>query len=198
MVRDIGSTEGWVEFKLEVSKELENWGKEGDVLRIDFGSAPDLKLQIRNIKFRQLTSREKEIIAQKEQKKKEEKILENNLIKYLNTEFDSAITNVLVKEEEIVISFKKSEDKEIYLAEIPIYENVTELESFQFLEPLKDKAGNFQISVDRKIERNGYIEDRVLSKWALASKISGTYSLISQARYADSIVPKYTYSFVKH
>jgi len=197
MVRDIGSTEGWVEFKLEVSQELENWGKEGDVLRLDFGAAPDLKLQVRNIKFRQLTSREKEIIVQKEQKKKEEKILENNLIKYLNTEFDSAITNVLVKDEEIVISFKKSEDKEIYLAEIPIYENITELESFQFLEPLKDKTGNSQISVDRKIERNGFIEDRVLSKWALASKNSGTYSWISQARYADSIVPKYTYSFVK-
>jgi len=197
IIRDIGSTEGWVEFKMEVSEELKNWGQKGDILRIDFGDAPNLKLQVKNIKFRSLTTREKEILAQKEKKNQQEKILENNLRKYLDKDYENAITNVLVKKNEVIITVEKSVDSALYLAEIPVYENVTELDTFQFLKPLRAKAENFKISINRKIKRNGFIEDRVLSKWVLVSKNLDKYSLVSHARYADSIVPKYTYPFVK-
>jgi len=59
MVRDVGSTEGWVEFKIDISKKLESWGKKGDFLRLDFGAAPDLNIQIRNLQLRSMTEREK-------------------------------------------------------------------------------------------------------------------------------------------
>jgi len=197
ILRDIGSTEGWIEFKIEISEELKNWGEKGDMIRLDFGAAPDLKLQVKNIKFRSLTSREKEILAQKEEKKSQEKILENNLKNYLDKDYDQAITMVLIRNNEVVITGEIVANKEIFLAEVPIYQNLTELDTFQFLEPLKMNTENFKVSVDRKINRNGFIEDRVLSKWVLLEKNSDKYSLVSHARYADSIVPKYTYSFVK-
>jgi len=196
-MRDVGSTEGWVEFKMEVSEAFQNWGEKGDLIRFDFGAAPALKLQVKNIQFRSLTSREKEILAQKEEKKNQEKILENNLRNYLDHDYDNAITNVLVTKDEVIIKGEKSGKEEIFLVEIPVYENLTELDSFQFIKSIETNEKNFKLSLDRNIQRNGFTEDRALSKWALVEKELDRYSLLSHARYADSIVPKHTYEFVK-
>ena len=196
-IGDIGSTEGWVQFRIDLSEYVGDWGKTEDYLRLDLGAAPDLNIQIKDLQLRPMTEREKEILANKEEKKKQEKILENNLRNYLDRNYKNAITNILVTEDEVIINGKKSGKEEIFLAEIPVYENVTELNTFQFLKPLKADKENFKISVNRKIERNGFMEDRLLSKWALVRKNSGSASVVSHARYADSIVSKYTYPFVK-
>lgn len=196
MIRDVGSSEGWIEFKINIKEELQNWGKKGDYLRIDFGNVPDLKIQIRNLNIRTLTEREKELAAKKEQIKAQEKILEQNLLTYLKTDRESKISNVLVKNNEIVIT-GTSPLKNLYLAEVSIYEHVTELKDFEFVTPVKVNDSEFEITVDRFVNRHDFTQDRLLSKWVLVEKINDSYNRISNARYQDSVVPKYTYPFVK-
>ena len=128
-IRDVGSTEGWIEFKIDIAEELKNWGEKGDYLRIDFGNVPNLKIQIKNLKIRTLTEREQELAAKKDAIKKQEKILEKNLVNYLKTAKNSEITNVLVKHDDIIITGSSSK-KNLYLAEVGIYEHVTELNDF--------------------------------------------------------------------
>ena len=48
-----------------------------------------------------------------------------------------------------------------------------------------------------RLDRHGFKQDRVLSKWMIVQKNGDRYTPVSHARYADSIVPKYNYSFVK-
>lgn len=196
-VGDIGSTEGWVKFRIDLGQKMDDWGKIGDFLRLDLGAAADLNIQIRNIVLRPKTTREIEIQAQKIEKKREEAILEVDIRKYLDQKFDGEIDQVLVKEDEIVISGKTRENNETFLAEVGIYENATELDNFEFLKPLEIKEGSFRVSLERTVSRHGHKQDRLLSKWMLVEKRDQGYTGISHARYADSIVPKYTYPFVK-
>jgi hypothetical protein len=196
MIRDVGSTEGWIEFKVNIEEEIKNWGKIGDYLRIDFGDVPDLKIQIKNLKIRALTDRENELAAKKELVKKQEKILEQNLLDYLKTESDSKISNVLVKNDEVVITGTSS-SQNLYLAEVSIYEHVTELNDFEFVTPVKVSDSKFKITVDRLVNRHDFTQDRLLSKWVLVEKTNDSYKRVSSARYQDSVIPKYTYPFIK-
>lgn len=196
ILRDVGSTEGWVEFKIDISEKLNSWGGMGDFLRLDFGAAPALDIQIRNIQLRPMTEREKEIQQQKAAKKKQEAILEANIKSYLNKNFKDEVTHVLVKEDNVIVKGETPNRSDLYLAEVSIYENATELDSFEFLEPIEVKNNSFKISLDRKVDRHGFKQDRVLSKWMLVKKDKEKYVAVSHARYADSIVPKYRYPFV--
>lgn len=196
-IGDVGSTEGWVEFKVDLSDELKDWGEEGHYLRLDFGSAPDLKIQVRNVQLRPMTEREKEIQQQKAAKKEEEAILEANIRNYFEEDYENEVTEVLVDDNNVVVRGKTKGDKDLYLAEVGIYENATQLKSFEFLEPIPDKSEKFEITLDRVINRHGFNQDRLLSKWVIVEEEGDEYSLTSHARYADSIVPKYTYPFVK-
>lgn len=196
-IGDVGSTEGWVEFRIDISEAFENWGDQGDLIRLDFGNAPDLKIQIKNLKIRALTQREKEIRANKQVKKEQEAILEQHLKNYLSTAFQNKVEHVLVTDDYIQIKAKVATDDTYFLAEVSPYENVTELQKFEFVTPLKISDQSFEMKVDRTVNRHGFNQDRVLSKWVIVNLKNDNYELASSARYADSIVPKYTYAFVK-
>ncbi|PKA97824.1 hypothetical protein B0O79_1495 [Flavobacteriaceae bacterium MAR_2009_75] len=197
IVRDVGSTEGWVEFKIDLSAELKEWGKKGDYLRMDFGAAPALNIQIRDLVIRPQTAREKELEAKKEIRKKQEALLEKNLISYLDKEYQNSILNVLVTNDKVQIKGKSANAGNLFLAEIGPYEHATELDNFEFMMPVESEKEEFKVSVDRTIQRHGFDQDRVLSKWMIVQKKGEDYLPVSHAHYADSIVPKYTYSFVK-
>lgn len=195
-INDVGSTEGWVEFRVDIAEQLKDWGKRGDYLRIDFGNAPDLKIQIKNIQLRSQTAREKEIEAQKSINKAKERVLALNLRKYFENSFDAEITKVLVTEEHVIIS-GIAPDENSLLAEIGVYQNLTELESYEFVQPISDNKQKFTIKLNRFVERHGFTYDRLLSKWCVVKKGSSGYELLSHAKYQDSVIPKYTYPFVK-
>ena len=196
-VRDIGSTEGWVEFKIDVADELESWGKKGDYLRIDLGEAPDLKIQIRNLTLRPLTAREEQLQAQKDLTKQREAVLETNLKEYLSSDFETQITSVLVTEKQIKVKGTMSGHEDFYLAEVSPYEHATELTNFEFLIPIKAKGNAFAVAIDRFVKRHGFTQDRVLSKWMIVQGEADRYQPVSHSRYPDSIIPKYTYPYVQ-
>ncbi|SOE23210.1 hypothetical protein SAMN06298216_3604 [Spirosomataceae bacterium TFI 002] len=196
-VRDIGSTEGWVQFSIDLTEELKNWGKKGDYLRLDFGEAPELNIQLKNLVLREQTKRELEIQTNKEAKKQQELIYENGLTAYLNKDFPNQISNVLVNDEHVRIEGEVSASKDLFLAEIGVYENGTELQNFEFLEPINPKNKFFDIKLKRFVTRHGYKQDRLLSKWMIVEKEDSKYKGVSHARYTDSVGPKYNYPFVK-
>ncbi len=197
IIRDVGSTEGWVEFKINIKEKLSNWGKKDDYLRFDFGNAPDLKIQIKNLKLRKLSERELEIEASKALKKKQEAILETNLRNYLDHSFQNNIEHVLATNTQVKITGTVKNHEAIYLAEVSPYEHITELKSFEFVTPIKTNSNTFNLTIDRIAKRHNFKQDRALSKWVLVHKKGEDYELASSAHYADSIVPKYTYNFVK-
>lgn len=188
---DVGMSEGWVSFSIDVSKEVGEWGKPGDWFRMDFGNRPNIILQIRNIRFRELTQREKELAANKEEKKRQEAEMEEHLKNYLVSDFKSEVSNVVVNESNVSIKGNLKDKGEVYLCEVAPHQDVTEETKFDFI--LKLEYGLFEQKVERFSERNGFNYDRVLSKWVLAKKTETGFQLLSHARYPDVIYSKYNY-----
>ncbi|MGD8777361.1 MAG: DUF5722 domain-containing protein [Ignavibacteria bacterium] len=189
LASNVGSSEGWVEYSIDLTSEVKNWGNKGDYLRVDLGSISDVEIQIRNMKLRAKTKRELELEAQYEEKKKAEAILEENLKNYLSSDFNSFVNSVSVSENRVKITGQIESTFDIYLCEVTPYQDVTEVEKFD--SPIKIENENFEIEVDRRITKDGINYDRILSKWVVAEKDGDTYKLKSHARYADQIDAKY-------
>ncbi|MFY0651787.1 MAG: hypothetical protein JXQ96_07120 [Cyclobacteriaceae bacterium] len=189
LVKRVGAAEGWVSYTIDIGDFLYDWGETGDRLRIDFGSKPDVTLQIRNLQIRNMTARELEIAENKARKKRQEALVEEHLRTYFSTEYSSKIDNVSVTENTVEISGSVQGDQAI-LVEISPDMDVTEEQNFFFKQPVAE--GNLSVKLDRYIEREGRKYDRLLSKWTLMRKDENdSLVLISHARYVDSIQPKY-------
>lgn len=195
MAGEIGSTEGWVDFRIDLSEYIGEWGKTGQFLRLDFGTSAGINIQVKNIKLREMTARELEIQANKEFKKHQELILENNLQTYLDQDFLNQVSNVLITDNKVTLTGKVVDNTNLYIAEIPVYENSTELKIFTYIEPIKNN--NFKIDLNRFVERDGFKQDRLLSKWMIVEKINEQYLGVSHARYTDSVIPKYNDTYAK-
>lgn len=191
LVRRIGLSEGWVSYAIDLSREMKEWGRTGDWLRLDFGNDPDVNIQIRNLMLRPMTAREKEIAANRELKMKKEAEMEARLKSYLETNYTSEITEVEVTESKISVEGKITASGQVYLCEVAPYQDVTEETAFETAILLKSKK--FEQNLDRFVTRNGINYDRVLSKWVLAEKTAIGYKLLSHARYPDEIEAKYNY-----
>lgn len=191
LVRRIGLAEGWVGYTIDLSREIKSWGKTGDWLRLDFGSRPNVNIQIRNIQLRPMTVREKELLAGREEKVKREAAMEARLKAYLTTDYASEITRVEVEDSKISVEGKINAASQVYLCEVAPYQDVTEQATFETAIPVKSKK--FEKELDRFADRNGFRYDRLLSKWVLAEKDEKGYKLISHARYPDEIKAMYNY-----
>jgi hypothetical protein len=195
LISRIRPSEGWVEYSVDLGNDLAGWGKPGDFLRLDPGSISGISLQVRNLAFRSRTARELGLAASYAQKKKNEAVLETDLKAYLAKEYFSSITNVSVSENSIAITGKLSEKENLFLCEVPPYQDVTEEQSFASVIPVSGK--DFKINTPRYADRNGSRYDRLLSKWVLVKKSGAGYALISHARYADDIKAKYDLPYEK-
>lgn len=185
LVRRIGMSEGWVGFSIDLSQEMGAWGKRGDWMRIDFGNRPNVSIQIRNMRFRPMTLREKEIASNREEKRRTEAEMEARLQTYLNSDYKSEIVNVEVFENEVKISGLTSDLDNIYLCEVEPYEDITEEKLFDAV--FRVNTQKFTQIIERYKKAEGFNYDRVLSKWVLAKKTSEGFKLISHARYPDVI-----------
>jgi len=194
-IRDIGSTEGWSQFRVDLSKQRKDWGKKGDILQFSFGGIPKLEIHIRNMEIRPMTDREKRQESILTERKEKESILESHLKTYLSTDYSSEISRIFVGHDKIDIMGMVDENEPCYLAEVKLYENVTELKAIGDFVPIRDK--HFEVSLERFNFSNGYMQDRLLSKWVLVKESGKGYIPVSHARYMDSVVPVNTFDFIK-
>ena len=182
-------SEGWVLFSLDLGEKIGDWGKKGDVLRFDFGAKQGVKIQIRDLKLRIQTKEEIETAALKIEKKKNEAVLEKDLKNYLSADYTSEIKLVSVTSNQVLIKGVNSNKENIFLCEVPPYQDVTEEQNFASVIPVTQEY--FKITTDRFVDRGGFKYDRLLSKWVLALRSNGKYKLLSHAFYADQIEAKY-------
>jgi hypothetical protein len=189
LVRKVGMSEGWVGFTIDLSEEMGAWGKKGDWMRIDFGDRPDVTIQIRNVRFRAMTDREKDIAANREEKRRQEAEMEARLQTYLESDFTSEISNIEVDDSQVLVSGVSNESGEVYLCEVSPSQDVTEEKTFDTA--IRIESIKFTQKLERFKQAEGFNYDRVLSKWVLARKTNEGYQLLSHARYPDVIYSKY-------
>ena len=78
----------------------------------------DVSLQIRNLRFRPMTDREKQIVAEREEKKKQEAIRHRNLEEYLAKDYTSGINKIIVTSETINIIGTAESTDPVYVCEV--------------------------------------------------------------------------------
>ncbi|TDE11091.1 DUF5722 domain-containing protein [Dyadobacter psychrotolerans] len=185
---ELGVREGWTSFSIDLKQDMGKWGKKGDFLRLDFGTSRRYQIQMRNIRFRKPNAQEIERAANLEQKKKSELDFKIKLKSYLTTQFPSSISNVSVDEKNIEIKGVVAEaGKNLFLAEVPIYQDIVLIKTFERIYPVTAGKKDFKIIVPRYVTVADHQSDRLLSKWVVVEKMGNDFKLQSAARYADDI-----------
>ena len=110
---------------------------------------------------------------------------EDSLKRYLRNTYPSVINKVSVTESFIEIMGNCVGEGHFYLGEIPPYLDVTKLDRTPYKVELTEAS--FSIVLDRFIERQGLLYDRLLSIWAIFQMADLTDQLVSHARHADEI-----------
>ncbi len=192
-VEGLSLSEGWSAHAIELKPLLQTAGRKVSALRLDFGSRSGVTLQFRSLQLRPPTEREQELQARRDSQHAQEEELETHLRDYLHRSYPCAVTQVKVDEKQIVVAGEVGNQRgELFLAEAPVWDNVTELRQFPSIHPLHaDPSGRFSIALDRRRRQNERERDRLLSRWAVVRKNGAGYELLSPARYADEIVSKW-------
>jgi hypothetical protein len=185
---ELGVREGWTSFAIDLKQDMGKWGKSGDFLRFDFGTSRRYQIQMRNIRFRKPNAQEIERAANYEQKKKSELDLKVKLKGYLAAKYASSVSHVSVDEKTIEIKGGLGKvGKNLFIAEVPIYQDIVSMISFEKIYPVPAGKRDFKITVPRYTAIGDHQSDRLLSKWVLVEKTGNHFNLRSAARYADDI-----------
>ena len=158
-----------------------SWGKSGsDYLRVDFGHTKNNTLKVKDIVIRPMNAAERKAYenAQAQEKTKEQKAA--TLQAYLSKKYASSISSVSVSDNEVVITGTSSGEG-CFLVGLAPYEDLTSMTSFP--EKTAVPAGAFNVSIPRKVSKDGLTQDRLLWKWAI---VKGS-AIDSHARYADDL-----------
>lgn len=189
---ELGVSEGWKTFSLDVKEQRAGWGKKGDLLRLDFGSAPNYRMQIRNIHFRKPTAKELQLTANREKEKLQDARLAVKLKAYLSRPFPHQVTRVAVGPDKITVQGRlRAAAPNLFLAEVPLYQDITELDSYAHIVKIPANRQDFTLTLDRYAGAGTKQVDRLLSKWVLVEQTAGKYKLASHARYADTVAARY-------
>lgn len=162
-----------------------SWGNAQDYLRLDFGSAADILIYMRNISLRSMTAEEREALEAEQNKQLGIEKLGTELPAYLKNSYQSEITSVSVTADKVNISGVYNGSGTCSLAEVTPYEHALLLNSFRKCKT--DIAqGTFNVTLDRVVEYDGWPYDRLLSKFVLVHTNGSKEEMVSFCRYADA------------
>ncbi|MCR4922281.1 MAG: hypothetical protein K5945_11345 [Bacteroidaceae bacterium] len=166
-----------MDINLSIPRSSFNWGSKGQQLRFDFGFNSGYNIQIRNIS----------INAKDDPAEKYKRNLSKNLEKYLSTTDgnECGIELVSATKTQITINGHARGNGQYSLVEVAPYQDVTELTEFLFEQPIEE--ADFSITVSRTALRSNFRFDRLLSKWAIIDRSSGSPVLACHARNVDEI-----------
>lgn len=110
---------------------------------------------------------------------------EEDLNSYLRKNYTCQVSQVSVLESSVKIVGKYVGEGDFYLGEIPPYLDIMQVGKA----PYKTKLvySSFEIMLDRFVERDGVIYDRLLSKWAVFKVGIEKDQLVSHAHHVDEI-----------
>jgi Family of unknown function (DUF5722) len=188
----VGYSEGWTTFSIDASEMMDKWGKKGDFLRIDFGTTANRSVRIKNVRLRKPTLQDIEIALNKERKKAADSLSEKKLVTYLKLKSIYKLQQINVLDSTITIhGTVNANNKDLFLAEIPLHKDIAELTTFGNMTKLPSGKNTIDIIETRFVKTGDFTYDRLLSKWAIVEQNSTGFSLVSHARYADSVKPMY-------
>ncbi|MGN0202424.1 MAG: DUF5722 domain-containing protein [Candidatus Cryptobacteroides sp.] len=183
------ATSTYKTFTAEITSFREaGWGKSGHRLRIDPGDNSGPTVTIRNLKIRQMNDEEKNAYGDALVKEQAKQDMADRIDKYLATDYPSSVSNVTVTKSSVIIEGTCGGDGTYALAEVTPWQDITELDSFPYVENISGK--NFKVTLDRIASaREGIDYDRVFSKWAVVKVDGDKHILDSHGRYADDVEP---------
>ncbi len=187
---EIPRTEGWAPNAYDISgtdaplKDPVSW------VRIRFGMNAGNKFKINNLCLRPMNARDRDKLENVEFRDKEDQELCNRLQSYLDHPFSSAVNYVKVSYPLSRVTVKghldEHPDGTVGLAEIPMWEDPTEIKAIGAFVPISEK-GTFTHTFPRFAEDR---HDRLLSGWAIVRNDGNKYELLSAMHYPDDIVPR--------
>lgn len=173
--------EGWTSHSIDLAPLFEKTGDHWETLRIDPGNQAGKTIRIRNIVLREPTAREREMAARKEARRAQLAAQDKRLVAYLSQRFPCAVSSVTADSSRIEVTGSVAgATGAVYLAEAPLWEDVTALQSSPTLIPIRE-GSEFRLSVPRM---DG-ARDRLTSRWAVVRKDGAGLILQSSARYID-------------
>lgn len=110
---------------------------------------------------------------------------EEDLNTYLRKNYPSQIFQVYVKESSIKIVGKYVGEGDFSLGEIPPYLDIMQVGKAPYKTKLENSS--FEIVLDRFVDRDGILYDRLLSKWAIFKDGIDKDQLVSHAHHVDEI-----------
>lgn len=182
----------WTKVTVDISRYRKefNWGKKGQLIRFDWGTEKDRTLKIRNLKLRGLNEEEAAEHERQASRDAEKASISENFLAYLYGNYPSKVTNVEVTTDKVIITGTASGSGTFALADITPYDQPTEVKgSFPADRKTDISSGNFTVTLNRHVERDGFNYDRLLSRWAVIKTVEGKDTLDSHARYADVVAP---------
>ncbi len=116
---------------------------------------------------------------------------EARLRDYLHRTYPCQVLQVSVGEREITIEGSVGPERSsLFLAEVPIYADVTELKQLPLVVLLKAGSdGRFSVTLERPNKTEG--DDLLLGRWAVVRKTGTGYELLSHAHYADAVQARF-------
>lgn len=182
----------WKTFSYDVGqlRSLHSWGMNGERMRFDFGSNSGVTVRIRHAYFRKLTEEESKAAAPSDSIFFAKQRIAQHIRTYLDTVYSSSIDSVGISDARVTIKGQYNGDKDFALVEVPPYEDVTEMKRFPYRTVPTEKS--FSVTMNRRVNREGFNYDRALSKWAIVEVEADSDRLVSHAHYADTIKPSYS------
>jgi hypothetical protein len=188
----LSNSQGWSRYALDLTPALNGATGNLRALRIDLGSGAGKVVQIRSLQLRSRTKEEAERVARRAAQRASEARREVRLRNYLSRTYPCAVTRVAVDAQHVRVEGEVAGNRArvgLFLAEAPLYLDVTEVTRFPTVTPIRaDAAGRFSATLDRYRQKH----DRLLSRWAVVrvKATGGGYELLSHARYPDEVSPQ--------
>jgi len=178
-------TETWKTFSIDLGEAIEKlgWGNQGDFLRLDFGNEANITLHIKNMQLRARNTSEEEAAKKREEKRLNDLLLEENLKKYLSAQYESAISEVTITDTKVIVEGIASGEGNYKLCEVTPYEELLLTSAFQ--EGISINDSHFCIKLERFVNKEGFLYDRLFSRWVIVNELSN--KMVSHAHYADKI-----------
>ena len=158
---------------IAVPKKSFSWGNSGDFLRMDFGNKSGVTIKIRYLG----------INGQNTVSTTQRNAEANSVARYLSTQYPSAVTNVEVTADKIIIQGKTA-SAGCKLIDVRVNGSASRLTNYADVCALPQ--GEFSVETARYAVYDGVKYDRLLSKWAI---IDASRKLNSHAHYADYVAP---------
>ncbi len=180
----LSPSEGWSPFAIDLKPALGNAGADFRSLRIDFGSAAGKVIRIRSLRLRPRTEQEVRLAARRAALRESEERREARLRDYLRRAHPCRLTRVAVDDRQIKVEGEVTGERgALFLAEAPLYADVTGPKPFLLVEPIHpDAGGRFSLALARRHERGGRERDRLLSRWAVVREKGRTVRTLSATR----------------